>query len=234
MGSSLCASRLSSRRSAAWRSACRPSRKKSARWKRLPTTATGGSLRCCRTPKISTLLRAWWPCCQNGKRVPLQVRRDGAGATRAENTLGWTSPFTLPDGGRGRLELQSQEDALGVRYSAMLTAETDLTVDAIEFVIDVPRLAFLKGRVMPDGSGPTELGPIKPPDPALFPGRDDRSALLKTPRAWVRSPSVSTEAAQRSQGWWIAGIPPEDRISFAPLYGRARGAAAQRQALSRR
>src|SRR5215831_4181493 len=72
----------------------------------------------------------------SGRRMPLQVRQPGAGspgATRG-NGLAWTASFELPDGGRGRLETKSEEDASGVRYSTTVTAQSALTLSAIEFV----------------------------------------------------------------------------------------------------
>ncbi len=142
----------------------------------------------------------------SGRRVPLQVRRDGAGAVRRDNTLAWSCPFTLPDGGRGRMELRAEEDTLGVQYSAMLTAETDLDVAAIEFVIDVPRPAFLKGRVLPDGSKPVALGPVKPPDPALF--RGETASLRFEDAAGKRALSIGFDKPRSSalvDRWDTAG-----------------------------
>src|SRR5271169_2783337 len=62
-----------------------------------------------------------------GKRVLLPGRSggrggsDGPGVTRQGQALAWSSQFTLPDGGRGRMEWKSDEDAAGLRYSAVLT-----------------------------------------------------------------------------------------------------------------
>ena len=56
----------------------------------------------------------------SGKRVPLQTRQSGRlpGVARQGAALAWTAAFELPDGGRGRLELKSEEDGSGVRYSS--------------------------------------------------------------------------------------------------------------------
>src|SRR4051812_31969182 len=67
---------------------------------------------------VSTSLVAVLP---NGKRVPLQIRRGQSGAQRRGEALAWSSPFTLPDGGRGRMDLSSVEDASGVHFSAMVS-----------------------------------------------------------------------------------------------------------------
>jgi hypothetical protein len=115
--------------------------------------------------ELSTNIVAVQP---SGKRVPLQIRRAGAGARRQGPDLAWSTPFQLPDGGRGRLELKSEESAGGVRYSGTVTAETALDVDAIEFVADVPRLAFLNGRVSASDGAPVALAPTRPLGPALL------------------------------------------------------------------
>ncbi len=81
----------------------------------------------------------------SGKRIPLQIRRENAGARR-QSGLSWSEPFTLPDGGRGTLALKSEETD-GVRYTVSLTADSALEVEAIEFVLDLPRLPFLNGSV---------------------------------------------------------------------------------------
>jgi hypothetical protein len=52
-----------------------------------------------------------------GKAVPLQVRREGSGAVRQGSNLAWSAMFSLPDGGRCRLEWKSEETAGGLRYS---------------------------------------------------------------------------------------------------------------------
>lgn len=44
-----------------------------------------------------------------GKAVPLQVRREGSGTVREGSNLAWSAMFSLPDGGRGRLEWKSEE-----------------------------------------------------------------------------------------------------------------------------
>ena len=103
-----------------------------------------------------------------GKRIPLQVRRDDRGATRQAG-LAWTQPFTLPDGGRGRLALESDEtDA--VRYRVTLTAESALEVEGIELELDLPRQPFLGGSVAPAGGSPIALALVRAAGPALFRG----------------------------------------------------------------
>src|ERR1039458_7724561 len=78
----------------------------------------------------------------SGKRVPLQVPHEGSGIARDGHALAWTLTFTLPDGSRGRAVFKSEEDAAGLRYSTTLTADTDLEVAAIEFVLDLPHTPF--------------------------------------------------------------------------------------------
>ena len=81
---------------------------------------------------------------------------------RHGDALEWTAPFTLPDGGRGRMELKSIEDGSGVHYSASVTAETDLAVSAIEFVVGIPRAAFLNGKMTAGGGQPISIGSEQP------------------------------------------------------------------------
>ena len=100
-----------------------------------------------------------------GKRVPIQTRREGSGAIRRGRDLVWTLAFTLPDGGRGQLELQSEEEASGVRYTTQVRAETPLEVDAVEFVVDLPRGAFLNGT-----AGTVRIAATRVAGPVLFRG----------------------------------------------------------------
>jgi hypothetical protein len=104
----------------------------------------------------------------NNKRIPLQKRP--APVARSGDALAWTAPFSLADGGRGRMELKSVEDSLGVHYSTSVTAETDLTVSAVEFVIDIPRAAFLKGKATPSGGQPISIGLEQPQNAVFFSG----------------------------------------------------------------
>ena len=111
----------------------------------------------------------------HGKRIPLQVRivRDGdvlQGVARKDSALAWTGSFRLPDGGKGRLDLEAAEDTRGVRYAATVSAETPLAVDAIEFTADLPRPVFVMGRVSPQGSAPLPLAAVKPPDSDFYRG----------------------------------------------------------------
>lgn len=106
-----------------------------------------------------------------GKRIPLQTGRDGRrGVARKGDALLWSGTFELPDGGRGRMEMKSEEDASEVRYSAAVTAETPLEVQAIEFVIDLPRLVFLNGRLSPDDGEAVALAAFRPANPVLYRG----------------------------------------------------------------
>ncbi len=104
----------------------------------------------------------------DNKRIPLQRRR-GAVA-RLRDALAWSAPFSLPDGGRGRMEMKSVEDSLEVHYSSAVTAETDLTVSAIELVIELPRAAFLNGKVTPNGGQPISIGLEQPRNAVFFRG----------------------------------------------------------------
>lgn len=103
-----------------------------------------------------------------GKRVALLVRRDNAGATRQAG-LAWSVAFTLPDGGRGHLAIQSDETQT-VRYSATLTADSALEVEAIELVLDLPRALFVGGSVVVAGGPATRLAVVRAAGPVLSRG----------------------------------------------------------------
>ena len=103
----------------------------------------------------------------NGKRIPLQVRRGSSGVVRQGDALEWSARFTLPDGDAGRMHFQSVEDGAGVHYSASLTAESDLDVSAVEFIIDIPRDAFLNGELTAD-AGPAIRIPDRQPAGLAF------------------------------------------------------------------
>lgn len=122
--------------------------------------------------EVATSLVAVLP---SAKRIPIQTRivRDGEvlqGVVRKGSALAWSGSFKLPDGGKGRMEFQAEEDAAGIRYSSSVTAETPLNVDALEFVVDLPRPVFLNGRVFPEGSPAIPLTAVKPARPALYRG----------------------------------------------------------------
>ncbi len=106
----------------------------------------------------------------SGRRIPLQVRRDRGGMARKGDALLWTGSFTLPDGGRGRMEVKSEEEASEVRYTAAVTAESPLEVDAIELAIDLPRRVFLAGRLTADDGEPLALAASRPASPVLYRG----------------------------------------------------------------
>ncbi len=110
----------------------------------------------------------------SGKRFPLQLRREGRGAMRQGRALAWSVQFTLPGGGRGRLELKSEEDASGVRYTSNVTAESPLAVDAIEFVLDLPRPVFTDGRVSAGDAAPIALTRIRAGGPVLYNGETSK------------------------------------------------------------
>jgi hypothetical protein len=110
----------------------------------------------------------------NGKRVRLQTRQPGAGspgAVRQGSALAWSLAFELPDGGRGRLELKSDEDTSGVHFATTVTAQQTLNVSAIEFVIDLPRDSFVNGRAAPEGAALVPLDALREAGPVLFDGR---------------------------------------------------------------
>jgi hypothetical protein len=112
-----------------------------------------------------------------GKRIPLQVRRgsDRRGIMRKGRDLAWSGAFELPDGGKGSVDLTAQEDASGVTYSSKVTAETPLEVDAIQFVLDLPRTIFVNGHVKPAGGQAVPLALERPANPASY--RGDSPAL---------------------------------------------------------
>ncbi len=105
-----------------------------------------------------------------GKRVPLLAKRDGPGATRQGRDLAWSLPFTLPDSGRGLAVLKSEEDAAGLRYTVTVTAESTLEFEAIEFVLDLPRAAFVKGALTADAAPAMPFATVRAAGPILFHG----------------------------------------------------------------
>jgi hypothetical protein len=104
----------------------------------------------------------------NQKRVPLLVRREGSGARREGRALAWSSPFTLPDGGRGAMAWKSVESESGLVYSGAVTARSALDLAAIEFVVDLPRKLFAGGTVSSEGAAPVKLARVN--TPVLFHG----------------------------------------------------------------
>jgi hypothetical protein len=106
----------------------------------------------------------------NGKRIPLQARRSTGGAVRQGSALAWTSQFELPDGGRGALDLKAEEDSSGVRYAATVSAPRGVTASAFEFVIDLPRAAFVNGRGVPEGAAGFALAAVRAAGPVLYSG----------------------------------------------------------------
>lgn len=109
----------------------------------------------------------------SGKRIPLEGRRSES--HRHGESLAWSLDFELPDGGHGTLEFKSGEDASGVHYSTALSADSALEVDAIEFVVDLPHAALVKGSVTPANAPPVQLAVAKPASPILL--RGETSAL---------------------------------------------------------
>ena len=83
------------------------------------------------------------------------------GAVRQGRALAWTQQFSLPAGGSGQLDLKSEEDAASVKYTTAVKAAAAFEVDAIEFVVDLPRALFLNGRVTPQGAAPVTLAIAK-------------------------------------------------------------------------
>jgi len=106
----------------------------------------------------------------SGRRIPIQVRVNRAGARRQGNSLAWTQDFTVPAGGGGRLDTKAEEDAAGVSYSASVTAAAAFEAAGIDFVIDIPRADFLNGSFTPGSGPPVALSVAKPPAAALFSG----------------------------------------------------------------
>ncbi len=111
----------------------------------------------------------------SGKKIPLQVRSPSAGAVRDGDALSWSAPFALPDGSRGRVRIRGVEDNSSVSYSVAVTAETNLDVEAVDLVLDLPRPDFLEGQVMVsrDQAGaiePIALRKTTPRDSAFFRG----------------------------------------------------------------
>jgi hypothetical protein len=130
----------------------------------------------------------------NGRRIPLQVRGPSGGATRQGSALLWSLTFMLPDGSKGRMELQSTEDPTSIRYSATVTAQTNLDVEAIELVIDLPRPAFLNGSLTADKAQRVVLGPIQPRNATFFSGQ--ASTLFLEDRPALRSLDISFDQSR--------------------------------------
>lgn len=105
-----------------------------------------------------------------GKAVPLQVRQEGRGAVRQGRNLAWSQAFFLPDGGHGRLEWKSDEDAAGLRYSATVTADSPLEVNGIEFRLDLPHAAFVGGTATVEDGRRVALAAARAAGPVLFQG----------------------------------------------------------------
>src|SRR5260370_8122453 len=96
------------------------------------------------------------------------TRRVDSRATRQGLDLAWSLAFTLPDGGRGRATLKSEEDAAGLRYTVFVTAETALDLDAIEFIFNLPHAPFVKGALTADAAPPIPLALVRAAGPVLY------------------------------------------------------------------
>ena len=105
-----------------------------------------------------------------GKRVTLAAGRDGAAVTREGRTPVWTLNFTLPDGSRGRADFKAEEDASGLRYTVTVNAEAAFELDAIEFVLDLPRTVFVNGRLSLRDAAAVPLPAVRTGGPDLFHG----------------------------------------------------------------
>lgn len=105
-----------------------------------------------------------------GKTIPLQVRREGAGAVRPGRDLAWSASFQLPDGGRGRLQWKSEEDSSGLRYGVTVSADSPLDVEAIEFRLDLPHADFVGGTAGAEGGAPVALAAVRQGGPVLWRG----------------------------------------------------------------
>ncbi len=105
-----------------------------------------------------------------GKRVPLITRRDDTRATRQGLDLVWTLAFTLLDGGRGHATLKSEEDSTGLRYTVSVTADSALELEALEFVLDLPHVPFVKGALSADAAPPIPLALVRAAGPILYHG----------------------------------------------------------------
>lgn len=93
----------------------------------------------------------------SGKRIPLLSRQEGRGAMRQGDNLAWSANFQLPDGGRGKAEYKSVEDASGVRYSVTVASDSRLEVSSVELVLDLPQKEFLNGTVTANTSFPLSV-----------------------------------------------------------------------------
>lgn len=127
--------------------------------------------------EVSSSLVAVLP---TGKRIPIQVRRERQPVSREGEKLVWNGSFELPDGGRGRYRLASDESGSGVAYSAAVTADSPLEVDAIDLVLDLPRKTFLNARVEPAG---IVIPAVKPADPVFY--RGEAQSLRIAAEEWT-------------------------------------------------
>ncbi|MEK7403729.1 MAG: hypothetical protein AAB225_01345 [Acidobacteriota bacterium] len=120
-----------------------------------------------------------------GKRVPLQVRTPRRPLRREPGRLAWSGSFELPDESQGRFQLEAAEDAAGLGYTVAVTAETRLELEAVEFVLDLPRPVFVNGRMSSEGGAEVVLPAVKPADPVFYRGEIASLRLAGADGAWV-------------------------------------------------
>src|SRR5271157_4894587 len=120
----------------------------------------------------------------DGKRVPLRAQNT---PMRRGPGLSWSGAFELPNGGRGRIDLKSEEDSASVRYSVTVAPENALEIAGLEFILDLPRDVFVNGRIAAQGKPAVPLAPAKPADGAFL--RTETSGLR------IESAGRSLEAA---------------------------------------
>ena len=107
-----------------------------------------------------------------GQPIPLQVRRGDSGAVRQGGNLAWSTAFSLPDGGRGRVECKSEENAAGLRYSTTVFADSRLELNGIEFRLDLSRPPLEGGTAAAEGyPSPVPLARVRATGPVLFHGQ---------------------------------------------------------------
>ncbi|MBS1830647.1 MAG: hypothetical protein JST93_35435 [Acidobacteria bacterium] len=124
--------------------------------------------------EVSSSLTAILP---TGKRIPLRQQRD-------RRTV-----YELPDGARATTERKVTEDETGVHYSISLQAISTLDVQSIEWVLELPRLPFLKGQFTPQATAPISLPITKPNTPALWSGETTTLRIASATGALVLNAS---------------------------------------------
>jgi len=120
-----------------------------------------------------------------GQRIPLQVRQGSQRGIRREGPLAWSGSFALPGATAGQYRVSAEEDASSVRYTAAVTPGSALDLDALEFVVDLPRGVFANGRLSAHGAADVAIPTTKPPDGAVYRGETASLRLDDAAGKWM-------------------------------------------------